>query len=89
MRTIMIILGGLSLLGFCRVAGRWLIGGSVGTMMTAAKVFIPIWLALAAYNMWVGVSHAGYSVTEELPILLIIFAIPAGVAAFVWWHFSS
>jgi hypothetical protein len=42
MRTIMIILGGLSLLGFCRVAGRWLIGGSVGTMMTAAKVFIPI-----------------------------------------------
>jgi hypothetical protein len=88
MRTIMIILGGLSLLGFCLVAGRWLIGGSVATTVTAAKIFIPIWLALAAYNMWMGVAHAGYSVAEVLPILVVIFVIPAGVAAFVWWKFS-
>jgi hypothetical protein len=38
--------------------------------------------------MWVGVNRAGYSVTEELPIFLLIFAIPAGVASFVWWKFS-
>ena len=85
MRTAMIILGGLALLGFCLVAGRYLIGSSIGTMVTAAKIFIPIWLALAAYNMYVGVAHAGYSVAEELPILLVIFAIPAAVAGLVWW----
>ena len=84
----MIILGGLALLGFCLVAGRYLIGSSIGTMVTAARIFIPIWLALAAYNMYVGVARAGYSVAEERPILLVIFAIPAAVAGFVWWKFS-
>ena len=84
----MIILGGLSLLAFCLVAGRYLIGNSIGTMATAAKIFIPIWLALAAYNMYVGVARAGYSVAEELPILLVIFAVPAAVAGFVWWKLA-
>ena len=46
----------------------------------------PAWLLVAAVNMWVGVQHAGYSVREEAPILLIVFAVPAAVAAFVvWW----
>lgn len=84
----MIILGGLGLLGFCLVAGRYLIGSSIGTMVTAAKIFILIWLALAAYNMYVGVAHAGYSVAEELPILLVIFVIPAAVAGLVWWKLA-
>jgi hypothetical protein len=88
MRTVMIILGGLSLLAFCLVAGRYLLGSSVATMIIAAKIFIPIWLAFAAYNMYVGVAHAGYSVAEETPILLVIFAIPTAVAGFVWWKFS-
>jgi hypothetical protein len=38
--------------------------------------------------MWMGVARAGYSVAEELPIFLAIFAIPAGVALFVWWKYS-
>lgn len=84
----MIILGGLGLLGFCLVAGRYLIGSSIGTMVTAARIFILIWLALAAYNMYVGVAHAGYSVAEELPILLVIFVIPAAVAGLVWWKLA-
>ena len=84
----MIILGGVSLLIFCLVAGRYLFGGSLATMVTGAKIFIPIWLALAVYNMYMGVAHAGYSVADELPILLVIFAIPAAVAGLVWWKFS-
>ena len=88
MRTAMIILGGLSLLAFCLVAGRYLIGNSVANMVMAAKIFVPIWLALAAYNMYVGVARAGYSVAEELPILLVIFAVPAAIAGLVWWKFS-
>lgn len=87
MRTAIIILGGFALLGLCLLAGRF-IGGSSAMMVLAAKIFIPIWLAAAAFNMWMGVAKAGYSVVEELPIFLVIFAIPAAVAAFVWWKFS-
>jgi len=87
MRTAVIILGGFVLLGLCLLAGR-LIGGSSAMMVLATKIFIPIWLAAALLNMWVGVARAGYSISEELPIFLLIFALPAGVAAFAWWKFS-
>jgi hypothetical protein len=87
MRTALIILGGFLLLGACLLAGRT-VGGNV-TMVTAAKVFIAIWLVAAGVNMWVGVARAGYSVAEEMPIFLLIFALPAGAAAFIWWKFSS
>jgi hypothetical protein len=88
MRTMIILLGGLLLLGVCVLGGRLIGGTGAGVMVTAAKVFIAVWLVAALVNMWVGVSRAGYSVTEELPIFLLIFAIPAGVASFVWWKFS-
>jgi hypothetical protein len=78
--------GGFSLLAVCLLAGRWI--GGAETMITGAKVFIPIWLATALINMWIGVSRAGYSVAEEFPIFLVIFAVPAAVALFIWWKFS-
>ncbi|OGA23775.1 MAG: hypothetical protein A3I02_06180 [Betaproteobacteria bacterium RIFCSPLOWO2_02_FULL_67_26] len=86
MRTALIILGGFLLLGACVLAGRWT--GGTGTMVNAAKLFIVIWLIAAGVNMWVGVAKAGYSVAEELPIFLLIFALPAAAAGFVWWKFS-
>jgi hypothetical protein len=52
------------------------------------ETLYPIWLVVALINMWLGVSRAGYSVVEELPIFLVIFAIPAAAAAFIWWRFS-
>ena len=87
MRTAIIIVGGLLLLGIFALAG-WRMGGSARGMATAAAVFIPVWLAAALVNMWVGVSQAGYSVAEEFPIFLAIFAIPAALAAFLWWRNS-
>ena len=87
MRTTIIIVGGLVLLGLFALAGRWLGGGPQSTS-TAAKLFLPVWLAVALINMWLGVSRAGYSVAEELPIFLVIFAIPAAAAVFVWWRFT-
>lgn len=87
MRTIVIILGGLVLLGVFALAG-WRFGGGPQAVVTAAKLFIPVWLAVALLNMWIGVSRAGYSVAEELPVFLAILAIPAVVAAFVWWKHS-
>jgi hypothetical protein len=74
------------LLGVCVFGGR-MIGGS-GAGVTGAKIFIVIWFVAAAINMWIGVSRAGYSIVEELPIFLVIFAIPTAVAAFVWWKFG-
>jgi len=88
MRTVLIILGGFLLLGICVLVGRWLGGDNTKAMVFAAQVFIPIWLAAAGINMWVGVAQAGYTVAEELPIFLVIFALPAAAAAFVWWKFS-
>lgn len=43
---------------------------------TAFLTFAILWFAFCAYNMWVGVSSAGYAVTEELPFLAINFLVP-------------
>jgi hypothetical protein len=88
MRTMIIIAGGFLLLGLAVLAGRWIGGTGTGSMVTAAKIFLPIWLLVALLNMWMGVAGAGYSVTEELPIFLLIFALPAAVAVFIWWKLS-
>jgi hypothetical protein len=89
MRTVLIIVGGLSLLGIFVFVGRLLGGGTPQSMVTAAKLFLPVWLAAALVNMWIGVSRAGYSVAEELPIFLAIFLIPGIAAAFIWCRLSA
>lgn len=66
----------------------WLWGASAAGMALAAKVFVPVWLVVTLVNMWVGVTHAGYSVREELPILLLLFLLPALVAGGVVWQLS-
>ena len=85
MHVLLVIVGGIVLLGVFVLFG-WLWGASAAGMALAAKAFVPAWLAVAAINMWVGVSHAGYSVREEFPILLGVVARPAVLAALaVWW----
>ena len=83
MHTIMVVLGGFLLLGLCLLAGRLM-----KTMPIAALIFIPIWFGVALVNLWIGVSRAGYSVAEELPIFLAVFAMPAVLALFIWRKFS-
>lgn len=88
MRTIIIILAGFILLAVCIGATRLLGSNSATATSTAVKVFVPIWFLAAAINMWIGVTRAGYSLTEELPIFLLIFLLPSGVALFILWKFS-
>ena len=91
MRTLFIILAGVILLAIVAIAARQLGGGGEAgakTMGVACLVFIPLWLAAALVNMYIGVSRAGYSVTEELPIMLLIFAVPGLLAGLAWWKFS-
>lgn len=80
MHIILVIAGGLGLLGLFVLFG-WLWGASTAAMVLAAKAFVPAWLIVALVNMWVGVSHAGYTLREELPIMLLVFAVPAVLAA--------
>jgi lipopolysaccharide export LptBFGC system permease protein LptF len=89
MRSIVIIVGGLLLLGAFLLVARLLGGGTTRSMVTAVQVFLPVWLVAALVNMWIGVSRAGYSVAEELPIFLAIFLIPGIAAALIWWKLSS
>ena len=86
MHTAIVVGGGLSLLLSCLLLGH-AFGGGVGAI-TGAKLFMPLWLIGAAVNMWLGVSHAGYSVAEEAPIFLAIFGVPAAVAGLLWWALS-
>jgi hypothetical protein len=87
--TLKVIAGGLALLGMLLLVGRMLGGaGSASSMAAAARWFIPLWLLGAGVNMWVGVSTAGYSVREEAPVFLVVFAVPAAVALVVAWRLS-
>lgn len=87
MHIALVMFGGIVQLGVFVLFG-WLWGNNAAAMALAAKVFIPVWLVVAAVNMWVGVAHAGYSVKAEAPILVLNFLVPAAVAAFVAWQIS-
>lgn len=87
MHMIQVIAGGIVLLGvFCLFGKLW--GADSASIALAAKIFIPAWLVIAMVNLWVGVTRAGYTVMQELPILLIVFAVPAVLALIVAWQLS-
>lgn len=65
-----------------------LVGRVVGNPAKAALAFLPLWLVGAATNMWVGVNRAGYTYAAELPIFLLVFAVPAVAALLFWWRVS-
>ena len=89
MHTLKVIFGGILLLGVCQLVGRW-IGGAAATVDdTTIKYFLVLWLVATLANMWVGVSKAGYSIKDEAPIALLVFAVPAIVAIVIWWRFSA
>ncbi len=83
MRTLIIIVGGLALWAAFLAVARLVARSSTSSMTTATAAFVVIWFVAAAANMWVGVSQAGYSFREELPIFLLIFLLPAAVAVLV------
>jgi hypothetical protein len=87
MRTAIIIFGGFVLWAACLGIAKLLVSSSASSMTYATAAFVAIWFVAAAANMWIGVSQAGYSLQEELPIFLLIFLLPAAVAVFVKWKF--
>lgn len=88
MHMAMVIGGGLLLLAVFALFGR-LWGHDAAGMALAARWFVPAWAVVALVNMWVGVTTAGYSVMQELPILVVVFAVPAAVALVLAWQIAK
>jgi hypothetical protein len=88
MHMFFIIIGGILLLGVFGLFGR-LWGADMSALALAAKAFIPVWLIVTAVNMYIGVTRAGYTVMDELPILVLVFAVPAAIAGIVIWQFTK
>lgn len=85
MHMFLVIVGGVLLLAVFTLFGK-LWGGGAADIAAGAKLFIPVWLVVSLTNMWVGVARAGYTVAQELPILLVVFAVPAALAGIVVWQ---
>ncbi len=87
MHVALVILGGLLLLGVFLLFG-WLWGASTAGIALAARAFVPLWLMVAVANLWVGVQHAGYTLRQEAPILVLVFAVPAALALLLAWKLA-
>ena len=57
-----------------------------GATYAATWIFVALWLVVSGFNLWVGVTKAGYTLNEEFPIFLLIFAVPTVVAIFLKWR---
>ena len=87
MRTGLFLLAGFLLLASFFIVGKLFSENFPAAMPVATAGFLVLWLALTGFNMWVGVTRAGYSVSDELPVLLILFGAPAAVALGLKWKF--
>jgi hypothetical protein len=76
MRTFIIILVGYLLLGAAIGVARFA-SASTDTMRLVIVGFVVGWLVIAGVNL-----------REELPIFLLIFALPVAAALFVIWQFT-
>jgi hypothetical protein len=76
LRTALFLLVGLLLLAACLLLGRLFATHYPGAVNALMSAYLVLWLAVAGFNLWVGVTRAGYTVREELPIFLVIFAVP-------------
>jgi uncharacterized membrane protein YadS len=83
MHTIKMITLGLALLMVCLVLGRS--GKSPRATAMAALAFVPLWLIIAATNTYIVAANAGSSLTDEMPVFLLVLALPA-LGAYVLWR---
>ena len=83
MHTVIVLAVGFGLFALSALVGC-ILGHGRG-VATAALVFLPLWFVGAGINMYMGVEQAGYSVAEEVPMFLLVFAVPAVAALIVWW----
>lgn len=87
MRTVLFLTSGLLLMASVLIAAKLFSEHVPSAPNWALALSLGVWLAVTGANMWIGVSKAGYSAAEELPILILLFAVPAVAALLVRWRF--
>ena len=78
MRTLLLIVVGLV------IAGIGVRSAGAAKRRLVAALFTVVWLVAVIWNLRTGMSH-GYSLQEELPIQLLIFAVPVAVGWLLAW----
>ncbi|QHB33078.1 hypothetical protein F0T03_13505 [Yersinia canariae] len=76
MRTLQFLVVGFVLAGLCRLLVRLFIPVYPPASSTFSLLFFALWFGLTSANMVFGITRAGYSFTEELPIFLLILLPP-------------
>ena len=89
MRTALFLLAGLLLLAAFALLARLFSTIYPEAVRLSTIAYVAIWLIVAGFNMWLGVSRAGYSLAAELPIFLLIFGVPATAAIVLDWRFRG
>lgn len=87
MRTVLFLLSGLLFMASLLIISKLFSEHFPAAPNWAVAIGLSLWLATTCANMWIGVSKAGYSVADELPILLLLFAVPAIASVLVRWRF--
>jgi hypothetical protein len=87
MRTLLFLTSGFLLMASVLIAAKLFSEHAPSAPNWALALSLGVWLAVTGANMWLGVSKAGYSVAEELPILMVLFAVPAAAAVLARWRF--
>jgi hypothetical protein len=87
MRTALFLTSGLLLMASLLILAKLFSEHFPSAPTWALALGLSLWLAATGANMWLGVAKADYSVAEELPILLLLFAVPAAAAVLVRWRF--
>jgi len=85
MHTLMLVVGGLVALGIFVLAAV-LLGRTVAD---GARIFVWPWLAVSLINMFLGVYWANIAYSAEIPILVVVFGVPAAVAWLVARRFGG
>lgn len=87
MRTVLFLVSGLLLMASLLIVAKLFSQHFPSALNWAIGVGLAAWLAITSANMWIGVAKAGYSIGDELPILLLLFLVPAAAAVLVRWRF--
>ena len=85
MHTLTMVVGGLIALGIFILAAVLL----KRSVADGARIFIWRWLAASLINMFVGVYWTNIPYSAEIPVLVVVFGVPAAVAWFVARRFGS
>ncbi len=85
MRTVIILVAGLCLFAAIALFSKLFSNYYASSTTWGVSAFLAVWLVATGFNMWVGVNQGGYTYKEELPIMLLLYVVPALVAIVAKW----